>query len=178
MAITSMDYKSDYNVGTGYGKQGTRQAVISSKSEFSNWIRQFGDKNNPRYRPLLDTWVNNYRIYDVDYVVWNKTNNDSGAGQYMFIEEKVKDARMRHDQALLYYKLDKALQYDPEFLGFHFLRLENTTPGNGLVFLDEKVVTREELLLFIEFQMPMTMYDSWFKKLADDGIEWKYRIQT
>ncbi len=179
LAITSGDYPHDANVGTNYGKQtGTRQVVINAKTEFSNWIRQFGDKNNPRYRPLLDTWANTYRVYDVDYVVWKKVGND-GAGPYMFIEEKVHDARMRHDQALLYFKLDSVLgEFDSDYMGFHYIRFENTTPDNGLVFLDEKMIEVEDLLLFIELKQPGSMYKSWFEKLNDDGINWRNKIQT
>jgi len=176
MAVTSMDYVHDANIGTGYGKKpGTQQKKFSTKSEFSDWIRQFGVKDSPRYRPLLDTW-NEYghRVYDVDFIIWNKPS-----GRYFFLEEKTNDARMKHDQALLYFKLDTILsQADPLFLGFHFLRFENTTPDNGLIFLDEKMVDVETLLQFIEMQQPIGMYRSWFQKLADDGIDWKYKLQT
>jgi hypothetical protein len=123
---------------------------------------------------LLDTWANGYRVYDVDFAIWNKDT-----GKYFFLEEKTNDARMKHDQALFYFKLDSILgEHDPNFLGFHFLRFEKTTPDDGLVFLDEKVIDVENLLLFIEMQQPRHMYTSWFDKLTADGIDWRYKIQT
>jgi hypothetical protein len=139
-------------------------------SAFSEWSRA---------QKEFDPSIDKMRVYDIDWVYWKKEDNDYGDGPLMLIEEKCKMAYMTHDQALMYKRLDRSLKLgDKEYFGFHLLQFENTNPNDGLVFIDEKVISKIDFKRFVRYMLPDEFYISWHDKLASDGIHWKQHTAT
>ena len=133
-------------------------------SAFSEWLR---DETNHTLRPRED----NIRINDIDWFIWKKSGS-YGDGYYMMIEEKCYDKLMTPDQALMYKKLENIHSVDPWYLGFHFLRFGGTTPDDGSIHLDEKYISKDDLIQFMKFGSPKEWYKSYFEKLHDRKIPW------
>lgn len=143
------------------------------KTPFSQWLR---DKSG------IDSW-DGYRVYDVDFLWGQKLNN--GQLAMLFIEEKCKNALMNPDQFLFYIHMTNMIEYAcmhyPSadlFLGFHFIRFENTTPDDGLMWLDDKLITIPKLQEFLRFDIPTDdIYTSYHHKLEEAGIDWRERTR-
>jgi hypothetical protein len=139
-------------------------------SPFSEWL--YDIKNHG-----MDPRENDIRVSDMDWIIWKKEDYDFGDGPFMMIEEKCYNKPMQPDQGLLFYSLDKILKTSKYYQGFHLLRFEKTTPDDGAIFLDEKWITKADLIQFWQFGKPSEWYVSWFYKLKADGINWRQKCE-
>jgi hypothetical protein len=83
---------------------------------------------------------------NLDYIWTNYKTKD-----WMLIEEKRYYGYPKDWQWYIFLKLDKLSQQDIHYHGLHLLVFENTSPDDGKIWLDKKLITREELLNFLKF---------------------------
>lgn len=105
-------------------------------TEFSLWLREQQQIASNK----------GYTCTNVDYV-W--TNYKTGA--WMIIEEKRHMANIGFAQDCIFKMLDKACKLDKNYRGFHFIKFENTSPEDGKIYLDGKLVSKQELIDFLSF---------------------------
>ena len=141
------------------------------RSPFSDWLRTVGKKH-------WDSHLDGIRVYDIDWCVWKKEDDDFGDGPFMLFEEKQFYARPRRDQAFLMYKLDKILKADLYYKGFHLLQFEKNHPSNGDILLDEEYITYDDFITFWQFGAPDKKYISWFDKLKEKDVHWKQHVHV
>lgn len=84
---------------------------------------------------------------DIDYI-WGNYET----GEWMIIEEKRHSGLLPFYQEELFNKIDKLCRVDRLYCGFHKVVFENTNPDDGKIWLDGKVVMKEELLKFLRFE--------------------------
>lgn len=139
----------------------------TQRSDFSDWLR---DEDLHGMQTV--------RIYDADWMIYQKENFETLEGRIMILEEKCMNGLMSHDQAAAYLQIDKGMKIGNPYYwsGFHYLRFEKTTPENGAIFIDENWISKADFIKFLEFKMPDSIYVSWFDKLAADGINWRQRV--
>jgi len=128
----------------------TRKRNDNHSTEFGLWLREQAE---------LDSYFG-YRAYNIDYVWRNKKT-----GEWIFIEEKRYQGKMSPDQKGTfkvvhehtkkevkhtadgkYYKNDTITKYQ----GFHLIVFEKTSPEDGRIWLDNKEISKEELLHFLK----------------------------
>jgi hypothetical protein len=74
-------------------------------------------------------------------------------GEWMLIEEKRHGSSIKFYQQKLFDKIDKLCEADSLYYGFHKLVFENTSPDDGNIWLDGKLISKVELLQFLQFKM-------------------------
>jgi hypothetical protein len=130
----------------------TRGVQIYSKSEFSEWIRKYG--------PSSEETEDAVDIQDIDFVVFSYLTGD-----LMTIEAKERNGKVKGAQLDTQNVLRQLLMYASEsstvntkrgirpikYHGHHLIQFQNTTPDNGLTKIDGNLVTREDLIKFINF---------------------------
>jgi len=105
-------------------------------TEFSLWLRE-QEETDSRL---------GYVATSIDYV-WK----DHKTGQWMLIEEKRYGAHVKQWQVQMFNMLDECARSDSNYRGFHYIIFENTGPDDGYIRLDGEIVTKEELLSFLQF---------------------------
>ncbi len=107
---------------------------------FSRWIR----KN-------LKSSYDGYRVYDLDFVLWHKTEK-----KMMFIELKSYNSNVKDDQKLMLRKLNKwikkGIDIDWTFFGTHLITFEKSGFKDGKCFLNNREILEKDLINFLNFE--------------------------
>jgi hypothetical protein len=70
----------------------------------------------------------------------------------MAIEEKRYQAEVTFSQDSTFRVVNQAFKSDAHYQGLHILRFEKTNPEDGMMWLNGKMVTADELLAFLRFE--------------------------
>ena len=116
----------------------TRQRNDSHSTEFGIWLR---------VQPQIDSSLG-FLASNIDYC-W--TNYKTG--EWMFIEEKRYNTAIKYWQKKLFSIMHNVCRADKKYRGFHLLVFENTSPEDGKIFLDNKEISKEQLLNFLSFKL-------------------------
>ncbi len=107
---------------------------------FSQWIR-----NN------LDDAHTGYRCYDLDFVLWHKTNK-----KIMLVELKSHNAEVKPDQRYMLGLLDKwikkGISKDWKFYGTNLITFEKNNFEDGKCFLNNEEIKEKDLMDFLNFK--------------------------
>lgn len=115
----------------------TRKRIDEHSTEFGLWLR---------YQPEIDSSIG-YIATNIDYM-WRNYKT----GQWMLIEEKRHNAQVKPWQRQMFDILNWCGKKHPRFYGFHTIVFENTGPEDGKIFLDGKLVSKEQLIKFLMFE--------------------------
>ena len=115
----------------------TRPRYDNHSTEFGLWLR--GQKRIDSKLGFVAT--------NLDYI-W--TNYKTGF--WMMLEEKRYKSSLTFSQRQQFQILDKAARSDPRYKGFHKIVFEHTSPDDGRIALNNKIVTVDELLEFLCFK--------------------------
>jgi hypothetical protein len=132
-------------------------------TDFSKWLRE---------QPSIDSHNEHMSITNLDYVIEGPSKGRKfysqwshkiveGKGLWMLIEEKTHGYPLRDWQLRSYLRIDKLLAADPEYMGFHFLKFENCSPCDGMIWLDDKEITTSVLVQFLRFEADKSLYKSY-----------------
>lgn len=116
----------------------TRSEFTGSRDlTFSGWVR----KNLP------DSSFG-FLVTDLDFILYNYTTK-----KIMLLEIKTHNSQLKKWQETIFRQLAKwikqGIDNDWSFLGFNIVRFENTFFNDGNCWLNDKLVTEEELKLFL-----------------------------
>lgn len=138
----------------------TRSVQIYSKTEFSAWLKRFG--------PQSDEFLDAVDIQDIDFVVFAYL-----IGDIMTLEVKERNGRSSSAQKDTQNIIRQLLMLSHnstchtkrgirtiKYHGHHLIQFENTTPDNGWTKLDGKLISREELRLFLNFGKPLKEFNN------------------
>ena len=114
----------------------TRKRFDSHGTEFSLWLRK---------QKEIDSSLG-FIATNIDYA-W--TNYKTG--KWMLIEEKRYSSQPKFYQEKIFTTIDKACRNDVNYCGFHKLVFQNTGPDDGLMWLDDVVITKEQLIYFLTY---------------------------
>ncbi len=128
----------------------TRQRNDNHGTEFGFWLRN---------QLSVDSGLG-YVATNID-LMWSNHKT----GKWMLIEEKRHNANITFCQQGLFKIIDKALENNNKYYGFHVLRFEKTCPEDGLIRLDSQIINPYDLLLFLKFEGVEYWYISYFKKV-------------
>ena len=107
---------------------------------FSQWIN-----NN------LDDAHTGYRCYDLDFVLWHKTNK-----KIMLVELKSHNAEVKPDQRYMLGLLDKwikkGISEDWKFYGTNLITFEKNNFEDGKCFLNNEEIKEKDLMDFLNFK--------------------------
>lgn len=124
----------------------TRGAEYTSKSPFSLWLRD---------QKGIESKTTQTNITDDDYKIYNYRKN-----LMMIIEEKMYRGKMmwheKQAHEFLHCMLDGHLYYR----GYHILQFENTSPLDGGIWLNYKLIGINDLFEFILFNKPLEWYQT------------------
>jgi len=67
-------------------------------------------------------------------------------GKFMIIEEKRYMSEPAKFQHYIFQQLHNAFKNDSNYLGFHLLQFEKTSPEDGRIYWDKKEITKEKLI--------------------------------
>lgn len=118
----------------------TRQEKYKYRnSQFSDWIRS-----------KLPSSATGYSSTDIDFVLFNwKTK------KVMLIEEKCRKAEPSFNQHELFkfmHKwIEKGIDSDWQYLGYHLIQFENECPSDGKIYLDRQEISEKQLIEFLSF---------------------------
>lgn len=105
-------------------------------TQFSEWLRR---------QPEIDS-AKGFVATNIDFM-WRNYKSK----KWMLIEEKRYGKHVKFPQSRLFKIINKSIK-DPNYQGFHEIVFENTSPEDGLIYLDGKLVTKEQLLAFLRFE--------------------------
>jgi hypothetical protein len=115
----------------------TRQRNDEHSTEFGLWLRRQRDISSEL----------GFVATNLDYI-WENYKT----GDWMLLEEKRHGSQPTFSQRKLFTKIHGACKADPQYHGIHLLVFENTSPEDGKMWLDNKVITVDELLAFLQFE--------------------------
>lgn len=115
----------------------TRQRLDSHSTEFGLWLRQ---------QKELDQRFG-YLTTNLDFI-WGNYNKQ----KWMLIEEKRYGAKLRQAQLDMIELVDKCCRADPRYQGFHLLTFSGTSPEDGVIYWDDKEVSKEQLTKLLSFE--------------------------
>jgi hypothetical protein len=115
----------------------TKQRFDGGDSEFTAWRRA---------QECLDSRLG-YIATDVDFI-W--TNYKTGS--WMMIEEKTYLKTFKTAQYNQFRVLDAAARNDPNYRGFYKITFERASPEDGKIYLNDRLVSKERLIEFLQFQ--------------------------
>ena len=110
------------------------------------------DKSTPfglwlREQPEIDSYKYKFRSTNVDYIWVDEATDD-----WMIIEEKCRNAKVRPYQRKIFHKLHKVSKTDPKYKGIYLLSFERTSPDDGKMWLNKKEINKEQLIKFLRFE--------------------------
>lgn len=115
----------------------TRQRNDSHSTEFGLWLRK---------QPEIDSKLG-YVGHNIDYLwLYYKT------GKWMLIEEKRYCAECGYSQKEAFKIIHKACKTDKNYHGFHLIQFDCTSPDDSSIWLDGKIITKENLIAFLQFK--------------------------
>jgi hypothetical protein len=106
-------------------------------TEFGIWLRE---------QPEIDSKLG-YVATNIDYV-WRNYKT----GKWMLIEEKRYNSKPKYYQVQLFNLLNWCAKHHPKFMGFYLLIFEKTSPDDGSIYLNDKSITKHELLEFLKME--------------------------
>lgn len=113
-----------------------------SLKSLSDWIR----KNCPPSQ-------NSFCVSDLDFILWNYSTK-----KVIMLEVKTRNAGVKDWQKIMWSNLRKWIQRgiddDWTFFGFHCIRFEKTSFQDGLCFFDNHQISEDELkeILSMEYE--------------------------
>lgn len=114
----------------------TQKRRDDKSTEFGLWLREQSEIDSDK----------GYVATNIDYVWQNYKTNE-----WMFIEEKRHGQQPKFYQKRIFDILNWCAEHHPAFKGFHVIVFENTSPDDGLIYLDGQEVTKFQLLKFLTF---------------------------
>ena len=133
----------------------TQQRRDKNSTEYGIWLRQQFE---------IDSSLG-FVTTNIDYLWFNYKTK-----KYLFKEEKRHGKFPKKYQIDLFRLLDDMARNDESYCGFHCIVFENTSPDDGRIFMDGKVITIPDLKEFLRFEKPEEWYLSWFPKPNHVGI--------
>lgn len=125
----------------------TKKRYDNHSTEFALWIREQNEIDSNK----------GYIATDIDFM-WKNYHTK----QWMLIEEKRHLAEPARWQRQMFALLNKCASFSNYFYGFHLLQFENTNPDDGLIILDRKEITRDDLIEFLQFGKDKSWYTGLF----------------
>jgi hypothetical protein len=122
----------------------TRLRDDEHSTEFGLWLR--GQEPYPP-RPELDSRIKHFITTNIDYLWKNYKTN-----KWMLIEEKRYMAKVEFPQSTLFKYIDSVCKKDNNYCGFHVIQFENTNPEDGKIYLDGSLITKDQLIEFLQFK--------------------------
>ena len=116
----------------------TRKRIDEHSTEFGLWLREQKEIDSTR----------GFVATNLDYIWANYKTGD-----WMLIEEKRFKGSVTYSQSQLLSKIDTLSQNDKKYHGLHILKFENTNPEDGGIRLDGNIITKTELLDFLQFKV-------------------------
>lgn len=125
---------------------------------FSLWLRNRAPDNETVLRdpdPIASSL--GYVTSNVDFL-WRNYKT----GLWMLLEEKRHKATVSWPQQQIFKVIHQACADTPGYKGFHLLTFENTSPEDGMIWLNNLEITKADLLNFLHFKPSMSdIYQIW-----------------
>ena len=128
--------EADLELEQQYGKM-TRQRNDNNGTEFEAWRRK---------QQHLSSGLG-YLATDVDFI-WRNYKTK----QFMFVEEKCKMSTMTGPQYETFKMVDEQMSSHPDYMGFHLLQFENTSPEDGKIYWNKKHISLDRLNQILTFE--------------------------
>lgn len=118
----------------------TKQRIFQDGkySDFSEWLRK---------QPEISSEIG-FITTDIDFL-WRNYKT----GKWMILEKKTHGGIVERWQGEFLQLLDCLGVHDPLYKGVYLVRFENTTPDNGRVMVNKRLLTRQEFLKFLRFEL-------------------------
>lgn len=116
-----------------------RKIKDGKDSDFSAWLR---------LQPEIDSKTEGFITTDIDYL-WKNYKT----GEWMILEEKTHGAIVPRWQGEFLQLIDKLGAYDKKYKGLYLVRFENTSPDNGRVMVNKRLLSRIEFIKFLRFEL-------------------------
>ena len=129
----------------------TRQRNDEHSTELGLWLRQ---------QPAIDSKLG-FVATNIDYL-WSNYKTK----QWLLIEEKRYGRKPAFSQRQLSAILNKVAQYDKNYCGFYLVVFENTSPLDGLIWINHKEANADSLTKLLRFDVPTLKY---YQKRAERG---------
>ena len=123
----------------------TKEALISSKSQYSYWLRQQQEIDSSK----------GFICVDIDYVWFNYKS-----GLFLFKEEKQYNAQPDFYQIDLFKMIHASHKDNLNYRGIHIITFQNTNPDDGKIFWDGYEITKEKLLEILTFKADKIWYET------------------
>lgn len=119
----------------------TKQRIIEDgkDSDFSAWLRN---------QPEIDSKAEGFITTDIDYL-WRNYKT----GEWMILEEKTHGATVPRWQGEFLQLIDKLGAHDKLYKGCFLVRFEKTSPENGRIMVNKKLLTKNEFIKFLRFEL-------------------------
>ena len=127
----------------------TQKRRDNASTEFGLWLR---------YQNEIDSKLG-FVTSNIDYVWRNYKTKE-----YMLIEEKRFGWFPRFYQIKTYGLIDEPHRGKNNYRGFHILIFEMTNPEDGRVWLDGKIISRDQLIQWLCFKAPPDWYTTYLPK--------------
>lgn len=115
-----------------------RKIKDGKDSDFSAWLR---------VQPEIDS-AKGYVTSDIDFIWRNYKTYE-----WMILEEKTHGAIVPRWQGELLQMIDALGRYDRNYKGAYLVRFENTDPDNGRVMVNKRLLSREDFIKFLQFEL-------------------------
>lgn len=124
----------------------TRKRIDSHSTQYGLWLRE---------QKEIDSSLG-YTGTNIDFV-WRNYKT----GQIMLIEEKRYMGELTMAQDGTFCIIDNALKNSilkSVYYGFHLIRFENTNPEDGKIYLNNILISKEDLIKFLKFELKVKPY--------------------
>jgi hypothetical protein len=121
----------------------TRKRNDSHSTEFGLWLRE---------QPEICSSAG-YVATNLDYI-WGNYKT----GEWMLIEEKRHNRKPTWSQKKQFEILHNAAKYDENYIGFYVVVFENTSPIDGDIYINNLLVSSDELIDFLGFNLKIAGY--------------------
>jgi len=108
---------------------------------FSNWLRT---------RKEIDSYLG-YRACDVDFF-WGFERGCIVVTKHMFLEEKRWLGEPRPFQWRIIERMHEIHLPHTDYYGYHLIQFENTSPEDGLIFVDRMETSKDDFIKFLQFK--------------------------
>ncbi|MBU0777801.1 hypothetical protein KKH23_07190 [Patescibacteria group bacterium] len=114
----------------------TRKRYDAHSTEFGLWLRE---------QTEIDSSLG-FIATNIDYIWMNYKN-----GKFMFIEEKRYGSKPAFWQEKLFRMMHEAFKGKENYYGFNLIVFENTNPEDGKMYLNNKEISKNDLIRFLTF---------------------------
>ena len=114
----------------------TRQRNDEHSTEFGLWLRR---------QPEIDSKLG-FVTTNIDYL-WNNYKTK----QWLLIEEKRHRCKPAFSQRQIFSILNKVAKHDKNYCGFYLVVFENTSPIDGLIWINHKEASLQSLINLLKF---------------------------